>query len=186
MGTLDPEEEGDTGPMDSADAAPAWLSEVGDMEPEPLPEPVLETEPPIWADEVAPPAGEEEPLPPTPEGSIHETLEWLNEMGTLEEEPAEGLEPGETLPVTETDFGPEWLKDMGALQPEPGAEPEPDDEPPTDRRMPRFSFDRKPRWLPSQAAAPADDEPPEWLEDSENPPAWLRKAIEDDDLSEEI
>ena len=191
---------------------PAWLDEMEplDLEDEAAEEAPAAEEPA----EVAP----EEAAPEAPavtageKVSIHDTLEWLNDIGSLEAEPEEGLE-GDTLPMAETESGPQWLREVGMLQPEEQAgpedlaeEPEPESEPEAEPEA-RFSFqDFEPRWarhtpgstadqppasLPeesagSQAPEAAEDDlsdSPPWL-DEDSGPAWLRRVIEEEDDSE--
>ena len=71
--------------------------------------------------------------------SIYDTLEWLNDIGSLEAEPEEGP-GGDTLPVAETKSGPQWRRDVGMLQPEEHAGPEEEAESPN----PKLSPSRRP------------------------------------------
>ena len=183
---------------------PAWLDE---MEPLGLEEDEAEAVEEPLAAELSEEAAPEAPEPQEPavtageKVSIHDTLEWLNDIGSLEAEPEEGLE-GDTLPVAGTESGPQWLRDVGMLQPEEHAgpeeeaeTPEPEAEPePQAQSGPRFTFqDFEPRWARpqsgSQAAPPpaslpeeAADYPPEDVsepaadEPADDAQPWLDEA----------
>jgi hypothetical protein len=194
---------------------PAWLAEVGPLEfadtdtmepvqiaeeaavaPEEWPAEALTAvdalipEQEVFPEEEALPTEEAAPQTAAPAGSIHETLEWLNEMGTLEAEPAHGLQPGENLGVAEDAvIGPDWLKEVGALEAEEIAADVRDETPPAPIAEPapapsRFDFGaRKPAWMrgAAQKQGPAEDNPPGWLADSGTTPDWLQQALDDED-----
>ncbi len=172
-------------------APPDWLSDSSTLQ-------TVETTP------VQEPGTPETPSVVTGEKvTIHDTLEWLSDMGSLDAEEMEGVE-GQTLPVADT--GPGWLRDVGMFQPEETPEAEEEAAPePAPARATRFAFDRwVPVWMsgsmapqtPATAAPPPDtapefdldldddDEFPDFdldANDDESGPSWLRPVMEDDD-----
>jgi len=155
---------------------PDWLSETATLETMET-TPVSETPSVVTGEKV----------------TIHDTLEWLSDMGSLDAETVEGLE-GQTLPVADT--GPGWLRDVGMFQPEetpgpetPEAEEEAAPEPAPARETP-YVFDRwVPVWMrgnapaetPSASATPPDTTPEFDFDEDDSGPSWLRPVIEEED-----